>query len=431
MPFSALINNVKYLMKKVVISGMIGNGLEWYDYALYAQFASIIGKHFFPDSTMRETLTLAVFAAGFIVRPLGGIVLGNIGDRFGRRNALVIGITTMAVPTAAIGLLPSYDTIGIAAPIILTFIRLLQGFALGGEFSGCISYIVEHAEAQQRGLAGSSSFVSMCGGMLLGLATAAGFSYFMEQESLIEWGWRIPFIVGLFIGAIGLYIRSNLSESPIYKRAKENGCLSRFPIREIFSKYRLELIIAIGLYVTVTAPFYTATVFIGNFMTILGYSQSQSSIVGSVILITMMIIFPISATISDKIGRRPVLITGILLIILLSYPILLGLGSMNFVIAVVSQIVFAAIIAIYMGPIPTVLVEIFPTSVRFTGVALSYNLAAAIFGGSAPVVGMMLTTYTGDKYAISYYLIALAVVSYVILRFYKETYRKNLADNYE
>ncbi|WP_341758714.1 MFS transporter [Candidatus Tisiphia endosymbiont of Ditula angustiorana] len=418
-------------MKKVVISGMIGNGLEWYDYALYAQFASIIGQHFFPDSTMRETLTLAVFAAGFIVRPLGGIVLGNIGDRFGRRNALVIGITTMAIPTAAIGLLPGYDTIGIAAPIILTFIRLLQGFALGGEFSGCISYIVEHAEAQQRGLAGSASFVSMCGGMLLGLATAAGFSYFMEQESLIEWGWRIPFIVGLFIGAIGLYIRSNLSESPIYKRAKETGCLSRFPIREIFSKYRLELIIAIGLYVTVTAPFYTATVFIGNFMTILGYSQSQSSIVGSVILITMMIIFPISATISDKIGRRPVLITGILLIILLSYPILLGLGSMNFVIAVVSQIVFAAIIAIYMGPIPTVLVEIFPTSVRFTGVALSYNLAAAIFGGSAPVVGMMLTTYTGDKYAISYYLIALAVVSYVILRFYKETYRKNLADNYE
>jgi MHS family proline/betaine transporter-like MFS transporter len=323
-------------MKKVAIFGMIGNGLEWYDYALYAQFASIMGKHFFPDSTMRETLTLAVFAAGFIVRSLGGIVLGNIGDRFGRRDALVIGIITMAIPTAVIGLLPGYDAIGITAPIILIFIRLLQGFSLGGEFSGCISYIVEHTEAEQRGLAGSSSFVSMCGGMLLGLATAAGFSYFMEQESLMEWGWRIFFIVRLFIGAIGLYIRSNLSESPIYKQAKETGCLSRFPIREILSKYRLELIIAIGLYVTVTAPFYTVTVFIGNFMKILGYSQSQSSIVGSVILITMMIIFPISATISDKIGRRSVLMTGILLIILLSYPILLGLGSMNFVIAVVS-----------------------------------------------------------------------------------------------
>ncbi|AAL03860.1 proline/betaine transporter-like protein [Rickettsia conorii str. Malish 7] len=148
---------------------------------------------------MQETLTFAVFAAGFVVRPLGGIIFGNIGDRFGRR---------------------SYKTIGIAAPIILTIIRLIQGFSLGGEFSGCISYIVEHASFEQRGLAGSSSCVSMCGGMLLGLGTAAGFSYFMPADILFEWGWRIPFIAGLFISSVGLYIRKNLAESPIYKKAK-------------------------------------------------------------------------------------------------------------------------------------------------------------------------------------------------------------------
>ncbi|XVN43349.1 MAG: MFS transporter [Candidatus Rickettsia vulgarisii] len=414
-------------MRKIVISGMIGNALEWYDYALYAQFATIIGMHFFPDSEIRETLTFAVFAAGFVVRPLGGIIFGNIGDKFGRRTALVMGIITMTIPTAGIGLLPGYATIGIAAPIILTIIRLVQGFSLGGEFSGCISYIVEHAEAKDRGIAGSASFVSMCIGMLFGLATASLFTYCMEHETLVAWGWRIPFIAGLFIGTIGLYIRKNLSESPIYKAAKESGRLSRFPLRETLTKYWFELVIAIGLYIAVTAPFYTATVFVGNFMKTLGYTDNQSSIVGSVILITMIIVFPISALVSDRIGRRPVLITGVALMMLLIYPIFLGLGSMNFTIAVISQIVFAATLSIYMGPIPTVLVELFPTSVRFTGVALSYNLSAAIFGGTAPVMGMMLTKYLDDKYAPSYYLIILMVFTCITLKFFKETYRKNLA----
>lgn len=415
-------------MKKVVISGMIGNALEWYDYALYAQFAYIIGQHFFPDSEMRDTLTFAVFAAGFIVRPLGGIIFGNIGDKFGRRIALVVGIITMAVPTAGIGLLPGYKTIGIAAPIILTIIRLIQGFSLGGEFSGCISYIVEHASLEQRGLAGSASFVSMCGGMLLGLITAAGFSYFMPADMLFEWGWRIPFIAGLFISSVGLYIRKNLSESPIYKKAKESGRLARFPLRETLTKHPKELIIALGLYITVTATFYTSTVFIGNFMQTLGYTNQQSVIVSSIILVVMMIVFPISAYISDRVGRRPVLICGIILLILLVYPIFICLGSMNFALAIISQILFTGIIAVYMGPIPTVLVEIFPTSVRFTGVALSYNLAAAIFGGTAPMVAMLLMKITGDNYAISYYLIALALVSSIILKFYKETYKKNLVN---
>lgn len=372
---------------------------------------------------MRDTLTFAVFAAGFIVRPLGGIIFGNIGDRFGRRTALVIGIITMTVPTAGIGLLPGYSTIGIAAPIILTIIRLIQGFSLGGEFSGCISYIVEHASLEQRGLAGSASFVSMCGGMLLGLLTAAGFSYFMPADMLFEWGWRIPFIAGLFIGSIGLYIRKNLAESPIYKKAKESGRLTRFPFRETLTKYPKELIIALGLYITVTAPFYTSTVFIGNFMQTLGYTSQQSTIVSSIILIVMMIVFPISAYVSDKVGRRPVLIWGIILLILSVYPIFVALGSMNFTLAIISQVIFAGIIAIYMGPIPTVLVEIFPTSVRFTGVALSYNLAAAIFGGTAPMLAMILTKVTGDNYAIAYYLL-----SSIILKFYKETYKKNLVN---
>ena len=178
-------------MKKIIISGMIGNALEWYDYALYAQFAYIIGQKFFPQTDFVNILTFAVFAAGFVARPLGGVIFGHIGDKMGRRIALVVGILLMAIPTAGIGLLPSYDSIGIAAPIILVFIRLLQGFSLGGEFSGCIAYIVEHSPAQSRALAGSASFVSMCLGMLLGLMVAQGFTYFLTEEALISWGWRV------------------------------------------------------------------------------------------------------------------------------------------------------------------------------------------------------------------------------------------------
>jgi len=415
-------------MKKVVVSGMIGNALEWYDYALYAQFVPIIAKHFFPESDLAEVMAMAVFAAGFFVRPLGAVVFGNIGDRFGRRIALVIGILTMAVPTAAIGLLPSYETIGISATIILAIIRLVQGFSLGGEFSGCIAYIVEHSPPEQRGIAGSAAFVSMCLGMLLGTLTAVSMSLIMSQEALVSWGWRIPFIAGLFIGLVGLYIRMNLSESPLYKAAKANKKLSSAPVSETIKYHWPQLLMAIAIYITVTAPFYTSTVYIETFMNKLGYTKSESSIVGSIILITMIIVLPISAKISDKIGRRPVLLSGAIAIMVLSYPMIAVLGELDFISAIFSQIVLATAVAFYMGPVPAVLVEMFPTKVRFTGVALSYNLSAAVFGGTAPMVAMLLERATGNKFAIGYYLFILAMFTLYTLRSFQETVNNSLAD---
>jgi len=416
-------------MKKVVISGMIGNALEWYDYALYAQFAYIIGLKFFPKTEFVEILTFAVFAAGFVVRPLGGIIFGQIGDRLGRRMALVIGILLMAVPTAGIGLLPSYEAIGLAAPIILVIIRLLQGFSLGGEFSGCIAYIVEHSPADKRGLAGSAAFVSMCLGMLLGLIVAQGFTYFLSEESLLSWGWRIPFIAGLFIGFVGLYIRSHLAESPLYQAAKAQGMLSRTPLRETLCKYWREVLIAMAVYINVTAPFYTTTVFIKNYIDTLGYEKNQSIITCALILVSMSIMFPLSAYLSDKIGRKPVIVWASVVLVISIYPIFLALHSMNYVVAVLSQIIFAGIVGVYMGPVPTLLVELFPTRVRFTGVAISYNLSAAIFGGTAPMVGAFLHKYTGQQISLAYYLTGLALFCLCTLYFYKETYRNNLSDD--
>lgn len=417
-------------MRKVVISGMIGNALEWYDYALYAQFAYIIKIKFLPQTEFVDIILWCLFAAGFIARPIGGILFGQIGDRFGRKIALVIGIIMMAIPTAGIGMLPSYEAIGLAAPIILTIIRILQGFSLGGEFSGCIAYIVEHSPADKRGLAGSASFVSMCLGMLMGVGVANAFSWALSEQDLLDWGWRIPFIIGLFIGFVGLYIRSHLAESPIYKAAKEGGFLSRTPLRETLTKHWGKVLLAIAVYINVTAPFYTTTVYMKYYMQTLGYAESQGSTICAIILVSMSIVFPISAYVSDKIGRKPVIIFGSVLLVLTMYPIFLAINSMNYTIAILSQIVFAGIVGIYMGPVPTLLVELFPTRIRFTGVAISYNLSAAIFGGTAPMVATWLYKTTGDQLALSYYLTALAVFCLVIVfLFYKETYKNSLSED--
>lgn len=414
-------------MRKIIISGMIGNALEWYDYALYAQFAYIIGMKFFPKTDFVEILTFAVFAAGFIVRPLGGVLLGQIGDRMGRRMALVLGIIIMAVPTAAIGLLPSYEQIGIAAPILLVVIRLLQGFSLGGEFSGCIAYIVEHSPHSQKGLAGSTSFISMCIGIMMGIAVAQGFKYFLSTESLLSWGWRIPFIAGLFIGLVGLYIRSHLSESPIYKAAKANGLLSRTPLRETIFEYWRETLMAMIVYVNVCAPFYTTTVFIKSYMLNLGYTEHQENVINWVILISMTIALPISAYISDRIGRKPVIISSSIALILSIYPTFLTLHSMNYPMVILSQMIFAAIVGAYMGPVPTILVEMFPTRIRFTGVAISYNISVAIFGGTTPMIGAALYKYTGEQISFAFYLMAVCMTCLCGLYFYKETYKYKLS----
>ncbi len=416
-------------MKKVIVSGMIGNALEWYDYALYAQFAAIIGHHFFPESSIREILTLAVFAAGFIVRPLGAVVFGYIGDKLGRRLALAIGILTMAIPTAAIGMLPSYAAIGIAAPIILTIIRLIQGFSLGGEFSGCIAYMVESTGSKHRGVAGSAAFMSMCIGMLFGTLTAAFCREVMTEEYLVEFGWRIPFICGLFIGLIGLYIRWHLKESPVYQAAKANGNLSRAPLCELFKNYSKELLIGMGIYLTVTVPFYIMTVYLDGYVQLLEFSAIDANRATIISLVFMTIILPISSYISDKIGRKPVMQLGCLAFLLFSYPLFWIMNETSNVTVVFCAVAcLSSITGFFMGPVPTVLVELFPTRIRFTGVALSYNLSAAIFGGTAPVVSVLLIKRFEDNTILSYYICFFVVVTLFALMYFKESFKKSLND---
>lgn len=417
-------------MRKVILSGMIGNGLEWYDYALYGHFAALLSTLFFPNENAYISLiaTFGVFAAGFAMRPLGAILFGWIGDKYGRKTALTTAILMMAFPTAAIGLLPTYAQIGIWAPVLLTLIRLLQGISLGGEFSGSIAFMVEHAPPHKRGLVGSAAVFSLVAGMLLGSVVATIFANAFSQEVFESWGWRIPFLLGLLIGYVGFYIRAHTHESPNFISAKETNELSATPVREAFRDHSLSMLKAIGVYLTVTVPFYVLTVFMNSFLSkILGHSIKEALIINTISMVILMVVIPVSAFLSDKYGRKVVLMCSAGALLVLAYPIFYFTTQEGFLIPLAAQCLFAVLVGSYISCIPALLVELFPTRVRFTGMSISYNMCAALFGGTAPVVATWMIEKTGSNTSVAFYLMACSIISLITLYFYKDTYKDPLS----
>ncbi len=417
-------------MKKILISGMIGNGLEWYDYALYGQVAWLLAKLFFPagNETAQLLAAFGVFAAGFMVRPLGAAFFGWLGDKYGRKPAMVAAILMMALPTGAIGLLPTYGEIGVLAPILLTLIRLAQGISLGGEFSGSITFIVEHAPQHRRGLAGAASLVSLMLGFILGIVVVRGCMGYLGAEAFEQWGWRIPFLVGIFIGLIGFYIRHACDESPVYEDAKQNGTLAKHPIRQAFKQHPWQMLQGFGAYISVTMPFYLTTVFFITFMKKhLGVAADDALKITLYNMVAMLIAIPISAHFSDKIGRKRIMMAAAAVMFFGAYPLFATFEyGVDITTLGMAQFCFCLALGSYMGPVAAMLVELFPTSVRFSGMAIAYNLAAAIFGGTAPLVCEWLISASGGNVAIAYYVMACNVASFCALYYYKDDFRKTL-----
>lgn len=417
-------------MRKVLISGMIGNGLEWYDYALYGQMAWLLAKLFFPegDPTVQLLATYGVFAAGFVVRPLGAVLFGWIGDTYGRKAAMVIAVLMMAIPTGCIGILPTYAEIGIAAPLLLTLIRLLQGLSLGGEFSGSITYIVEHAPSHRRGVAGSASLISLNLGFLLGLLVTRLCMSAAGQEAFEAWAWRLPFLLGIAIGFIGFYIRTHCHESPVYAQAKEDGHLSKTPLKEAFREHPKEILQGFAIYMSVTMPFYlTAIYFISFSAKQLGLPMSDALWLNVINMLVMMAMYYPAAHLSDRIGRRKVMMGAAVAMLLVTFP-LFSFFTPGAPVAVIAlaQAAFTLILGCYLGPVATLLVELFPTRVRYTGMAVAYNFSAAIFGGTAPLVCEWLIKTTGSHVSIAFYVMLCNVVSILALWFYKERHTEPL-----
>lgn len=409
-------------LRRVILSCMVGNALEWYDFALYGYFATTLGQLFFPKFSMFASLmaTFGIFAAGFIMRPLGGIIFGHIGDKIGRKNALLWSIYLMAIPTTLIGLLPTYAQIGWLAPLLLTFIRLAQGLSMGGEFTGSMIFVVEHAQTGNRGLYGSWVVLSLLLGILVGSATATATCYFLSQEDLLNWGWRIPFLLSIMGGFIGTIMRRTVHEPEQFTKAKEHHKDHSAPIVELFKFHFKTILYIIIIELTLSIGFYLIVTFINNFLTALLHVNIVTSLMMTTLsMIGMGIAIPISGWLSDRIGRKAVLIPSALAFTFFAYPLFIALeGSM--MVALFAQIALSFIMGSFFAPIPATLVELFPISVRYSGISIAHSLSMAIFGGSAPMIATGLIHLTGNNAAPALYLGIASLIAASALFFMKD-----------
>ncbi len=369
--------SVRPKLKSNMIGGVIGNILEWYDFAVFGYFAPIIGRHFFPGEDQLASLikVFGVFAAGYLMRPIGGIILGHLGDRVGRKKALEISVMMMAIPTTLLGLLPSYASIGVTASFLLVILRLAQGLSVGGELIGSISYVSEIAPAKRRGFYGSWAFSSAIAGVMFGSLVATVLHGVLPTKALNGWGWRLPFLIGILIGFFGLWMRKGMGESPEFERIEKKGAITQSPILEVIRTMPFQIIHVAALVALMGSGFYILFVWWPIYLTnIIKPHIEHALLVNTISMAVFMALVPFYGWLSDRIGRRGILVAAALGFIFLSYPLFLWTDHTTFFGALIAQLIFALMMAAVEGPMPAAMVETFPTRTRFSGVALGYNL---------------------------------------------------------
>jgi MHS family proline/betaine transporter-like MFS transporter len=411
--------------RNAIAAGIIGTVVEWYDYAVYGFLATIIARQFFPSEN-ETTALLAAFATlgiGFLARPLGGIGFGWIGDAFGRRTALVGTFSLMAVSTFGIGLIPNHASIGIAAPILLVACRLAQGFSAGGEWGSATAFMVEWAPSNRRGLFGSFQQSSVAGGLLLGSGIAALASALLAPEQMNDWGWRIPFLLGGVLLPIGIYTRRNVDETPVFREAESKS--------EVVSASKpwLAAARAFGFTVHWTVGFYVMLVYMPTFsQKFLNVPRDVSLWSNTLAILLMVIAIPLMGLLSDRIGRKPVMLASAIGYLVLGYPLFhLLLTNQSQALLLVIQAGFAIMLAAFSGPAPAAIAELFATNGRATWMSTAYSLCVAIFGGFAPYIVTWLIDATGKPISPSYYLVAAAAISTITVFTLKETAHSKLA----
>ncbi len=408
--------------RQAVSAAVIGNVLEWYDFAVYGFMAGIIGKNFFPsgDEVSQLLAAFAVFGVGFLARPLGGIVIGRIGDTSGRKTALVLTIMLMAAGTVLIGITPTYATVGVAGPFLILLARLMQGFSAGGEWGGSTAFIVEWADEGERGFLGSFQQCSVSAGLLLGSGVAALITTLLDPATMEAWGWRVPFLLGALIGPVGMYMRRNIDETPAYERAMRLPAPT--PRHDDVAPFWLAAR-AFGFTVLWTVAFYIFLNYMPTFLKTYAKLSSAEALWSNTIgLLVLVIAIPLMGRLSDRVGRKPLLLACCVCFIVLPYPVFalyLSAPPLGTIIAI--QIGFGAIIAMFSGAGPAAIAEIFPTRSRSTWMTTGYALSVAIFGGFAPYIATWLIATTGSPISPVYYVVAAAVVSTIIIARLKET----------
>jgi MHS family proline/betaine transporter-like MFS transporter len=397
-------------VRRVIVAASIGNALEWFDILVYGFFAATMSKLFFPsaDETVSLLLALGTFAVSYVVRPLGALVLGAYADRVGRKAALMMSIRLMMLGTLLIAIMPPFATIGVVAPIAILFARLIQGFSAGGEFGSATAFLVEHAP-EKRGFMASWQFASQGFATLLASAFGTVLTATLTDAQLESWGWRIPFLFGLLIGPIGYYIRRYVDESAEFVRDVE-----RAPVKETFVGQKSRMLVAVGALAVSTAISYLITympTFAVKELDLPASVGFASTLVTGIVLTCLT---PVVGHLSDRFGRVRIMLGFGVAILALMYPcfaLLVAYPGFGLIIAV--MFVVGVLKSGYFAPLPAMMAELFPVTSRATGMAVSYNVGVMTFGGTTPLVIVWLVDSTGDKLAVTYYLMVLAVLSLV------------------
>jgi MHS family proline/betaine transporter-like MFS transporter len=410
--------------RRAIISCAIGNFVELFDFLIFGLFAAQIAATFFPrtDPVASLLATFATYGVGFVMRPVGAIVIGAYGDRKGRKSALVLTVGLMAAATALTGLVPSYATIGIAAPLLLVLCRLVQGFSTGGEWGGAAAFLVEFAPPGKRGLIGSIHQVSVGLALIAGLLSAALLNSWLDKESMIAWGWRIPFLLGFALAPVGLYLRARVAESPAFSRTVERKQVATNPVAEAFTRHPLPVLAAFGLAAVGTVGNYTFNIFMPSYaVSQLKIASSTSFTSGTIAAIVLTVLTPVAGALSDKVGRKPLLLVPAIGYGVLAYPLFTYLvGSPNGTALMIVQVIANVLLACLAGPLCAVLSEFFPTKVRFTALSIGYGLSVTIFGGFAPFIATYLIGQTGSPIAPAYFVMFAAIISTITIFLMKD-----------
>jgi MHS family proline/betaine transporter-like MFS transporter len=399
-----------WTLRRVVTAGVIGNVLEWYDFAVYGFFAPILAAKFFPNDDPRVSLLAAfgAFAVGFLMRPVGAAIFGHIGDRYGRARALLFSVAMMAVPTVLMGLLPTYDTIGIAASVLIVVLRMCQGIAVGGEFTASIVFLAENAPARRRGFFASFSMFGATFGTMLGAAIGALLTNAMSAEALASWGWRAAFISGIVVAVVGVIIRRGMFDSP-------GKAAVASPLTVAFREHRWQVLRVLGLNMASAATYYTLFVYAATWVSQTTKIERAVALnVQTLTILTFLVVLPIAAWLSDRIGRKLMLTVGMTACLLMAYPLLNVMHAGAIATTAAAQMAFGALLALQMASIPAAMTEMFPHGVRVSAVSVGYGLAYALFGGTAPAVAVWLISRTGSDTAFAWYLIGVTAISLVI-----------------
>lgn len=417
--------------RRALMGSAVGSTIEWYDYFLYGTMATaIFNLHFFPseDPVVSSMLAFASFALAFVVRPLGGVIFSHVGDRIGRKKTLVITLTLMGVATMLMGVLPDYAAIGVAAPILLTLLRLVQGLALGGEWGGGLLLAVEYAPKNKRGFYGSVPQIGALAGLALGnIVTMASRAVFPEEQ-FESFGWRIPFLLSGVLLVVGLWIRARIDETPSFRKVQAEGTKQKLPIATVLKHYWREVLISTGAKFVETSTFFIFATFSLSYATGLGYDFGAILgfvLVGSIIGIGGMLFF---GGLSDRIGRKKVFLGGSVAVAIFIFPYLAMLSSGNLWLAGTALIVsFAIVWPTYGSLIGTVLAENFAPEIRYTGASLGYQIGAALVGGPAPLIATaLLAGFGGSWIPVALFVVACALVSFIAVSFVKVRHNEEL-----